>query len=62
VLHFDNTNNNNGEEYEILKTVKNTVNKKRSENNEESCIDKIIRSLKIDGNIACDVTTNPKFV
>jgi len=39
----------NGEEYEILKTVKNTVIKKSSENNEEPHkphIDTIIRSLK----------------
>jgi len=39
----------NGEEYEILKTVKNTVIKKSSENNEEPLkphIDTVIRSLK----------------
>jgi len=38
-----------GEEYEILKSVKNTVIKKGSENNEEPHkphIDTIIRSLK----------------
>jgi len=39
----------NGEEYEILKTVKNTVIKNSSENNEEPNkphINTIIRSLK----------------
>jgi len=49
----------NGEEYEILKTIKNTVIKKSSETNEETYnpyIDTIIRSLKKnDVDFACDV-------
>jgi len=49
LLVFQTLNNiDNGEEYEILKTVKNTVIKKGSENNEEphkAHIDTIIRSL-----------------
>jgi len=35
-----------GEEYGILKTVKNTVVKKSSENNEELLVVTIIRSVK----------------
>jgi len=55
----------NGEEYEILKTVKNTVIKKSSENNEGTPqtahrYDHPI--AKKDAEFACDVTTHTNSV